>query len=312
MIISVTEREEFKRCRRRWDYSSYNRQNLQPITPGASLSLGTLIHKSLADWAAQCYLKDTGERLNLTVEGFTPPSLQQIFMHNANQAVDEAKANYCKNIGSQPSDSELASLYEAVDLGHAMMGNYETQWKWPFPIGWTLYSLEQEYIIKVPGTDHYLKGKLDGVIVAPDRKLWIVEHKTYSMRPRPQILDNNNQFLAYIWLLKQWAPNETIGGIAYDGMWKKAKPSKGEPLESLFCHMLLTRSQYELNEFEQHLYLEVNDIANCPQSVYYNRRWEGCYDCPYESLCTAQSKGDDVEFALTHYTKRQVETNGDD
>jgi hypothetical protein len=306
LIISVTEREEFKRCRRRWDYSSNNRQGLQPITPGVSLSLGTLIHAALADWSTQCYSKADGGRCV-----GTPPDLVSIFMQHSNETVDVTKANYNKNVGVMPSDSELATLYESIELGMAMMKNYQDQWVWPFATGWSLYSTEQEYTIKVPGTDHYLKGKLDGVIVDAHSRLWIVEHKTYSMRPRPQVLENNNQFLAYLWLLTKWAAGEKIGGIAYDGMWKKAKPSKNEPLESLFCRMLLTRSDYELAEFARNLYFEVMDMAVDP-SVYYNRRWEGCYDCPYESLCTAQSKGDDVDYALTHFVKRQEETNGDE
>ena len=306
MIISVTEREEFKRCRRRWDYSSNNRQGLQPITPGVSLSLGTLIHAALADWTIECYNVNSGVR---TVS--TPPDLVAIFMRRGNEAIDTAKANYQKNVGLAPSDSELASLYESIELGMAMMKNYQDQWTWPFATRWSLYGTEQEFIIRIPGTDHYLKGKLDGVVVDHNDRLWVVEHKTYSMRPRQQVLDNNNQFLAYLWLLKQYVPNEKIGGIAYDGMWKKAKPSKNEPLESLFCRILLTRSDYELAEFARNLYFEVMDMAVDP-SVYYNRRWEGCYDCPYEKLCTATSKGDDVDYALTNFVKRQEEINGDD
>lgn len=307
MIISVTEREEFKRCRRRWDYSSDNRQGLQPITPGVSLSLGTLIHAALADWTTQCYSKANGGRMVLQ-----PPDLVTIFMQRGNEAVDAAKVNYQKNVGLAPNDSELASLYESIELGMAMMKNYQDQWAWPYTAGWSLYSTEQEFTIKIPGTDHYLKGRMDGVIVDAHSRLWIVEHKTYSMRPKQQTLDNNNQFLAYLWVLNEWVgDNLRVGGIAYDGMWKKAKPSKNEPLESLFCRLLLTRSAYELKEFEQHLTMEVMDMANDP-SVYYNRRWEGCFDCGYETLCTAQSKGDDVGYALTHFTKRQEETNGDE
>lgn len=307
MIISVTEREEFKRCRRRWDYSSNNRQGLQPITPGVSLSLGTLIHAALADWTTQCYSKVNGGRMVIQ-----PPDLVTIFMQHGNEAVDAARTNYQKNVGVAPSDSELASLYESIELGMAMMKNYQDNWTWPFGTGRSLYSSEETYQIRIPGTDHYLKGKLDGIMVDAHDRLWIVEHKTYSMRPKPQTLENNNQFLAYLWLLNQCVgDNLKVGGIAYDGMWKKAKPTKNEPLESLFCRFLLTRSEYELAEFERHLTMEAVDMYNVGQSVYYNRRWEGCYDCPYETLCAATSKGDDVDYVLTHFVKRQEE-HGDD
>src|ERR1051325_3633350 len=52
MRISVTERQLYKRCRRKWDYTSYNRQSLAPVVNAPALDLGTLVHQVLADWTS--------------------------------------------------------------------------------------------------------------------------------------------------------------------------------------------------------------------------------------------------------------------
>jgi len=38
------------------------------------------------------------------------------------------------------------------------------------------------------------------------------------------------------------------------------------------------------------------DLYNNPVKAFPNRQWRGCFDCNYNDLCTAQSRGEDNNF----------------
>lgn len=240
-----------------------------------------------------------------------PPILKDSFLNQSISLMDSVKSVYNQEIGAAASDDELTSIYDAIDIGKDLVENYQAMWKWPYLEGVQVISVEESLVAPVPDTEYFLKGKLDAIIEDNLGRKWVVEHKTYSMRPRADALDSNNQFLAYIWLARQFFTG--IAGIAYDGIWKKSKPSKGEHLDSLFCRMTLTRPDVEVGEFERMLSDEVMDMAYVIETnaIYHNRRWEGCYDCQYEALCRAQSKGDDIDYQLGRFTKGVVIADGE-
>lgn len=298
MIISVTERQQFKRCRRMWSYGSFNRDGLQPIVGKSALSLGTLIHNSLAEWLVH-------PEADLI-------QLYAMYAVKERQAIQDA---YVARVGCGPSDSELAPYTEIIELGLAMVGNYQTFWHKALPDGFTLLAPEQKVNIPIPGTPHHIEMKFDGLIVNEHNEIYVLEHKTYSQRPRLEHLMCNDQFLAYIWGVKQLGLG-VVKGLAYDGMWKRAapptRPTRGT-IDDLFTRILIERSDYELAEFEHYLQTEVfemelvNRILDEGTDVAYpNRRWEGCFDCSFEMLCTARSKADDEQYLRDRfYTHRQ-------
>jgi hypothetical protein len=281
MNFAVTERQVFKRCRRKWWYGSRNGLGLAKIVPQKALSLGTLVHEALADWL---------EHPN--------DDLVQLFFKHSNLAMEDAKARYRKLVGANPSQDELGPILDAVDMGRHIVANYQKKYGQPLHKGFSLVQPEQEMLVNIPTTDHYLKAKLDGIIQDDKGQLYILEHKTYSSRSNQHILDTNDQFLAYIWAANQLEMG-TVVGLAYDGLWKRAQPPKGSTFDDLFTRTLLFRPQDELDEFERFLAVEAIEMASVAQQDddfrYINRRWEGCYDCDFEPLCTAQSRGEDVE-----------------
>lgn len=137
MIISVTERGTFKRCKLKWDYSSFGRQSIEPIVKSRALNLGTLIHKACEDWL-----------LN------PDANLRELFMQRAVEAVDKARNLYKKNVGADMSQIELDPLYSAVQMGAFMAENYQKRWKKPLPDKYTLYSPEQTCIVPIPGASN--------------------------------------------------------------------------------------------------------------------------------------------------------------
>ena len=318
--FSVTERATYKRCRRQWNLSSQNRRNLQPSTSvSKSLDLGALVHKSLASWLVE-----------------PTADLTQLWLHHASARLEQLKENYRRVTGgANPSDDELGNILDVFGLGQAMMRNYQEYHKTPVPERMRFCAPEQEVVVPIPGTEHncptcagngvfnfipcaecngtglvkhQLRGTLDGLLQDEQDRLYVLEHKTYSRRPNQDILDTTDQFLAYLWIVRELNIGK-LAGVAYDGMWKREKPPRGSTMDDLFTRTILRRAQAELDEFGCNLAAEVNEMAGNPP-LYPNRVWQGCGDCSYEKLCRAMSRGEDVEhIERTQFQERTRDTS---
>jgi hypothetical protein len=267
--------------------TSLNRQALTRVgAPHKALSLGTLMHQALAHWT-----------LN------PEQDLPNIYLKYANAMMKATEASYRQVVGANMSDSELQPLVEAMTLGLHMSRNYQAYHKSPLPARFEFASSEQKLEIPVPGTPHILTCTLDALVRDDKGRFYILERKTYARTPTLDKLDHNDQFLAYLWAVTQLDVG-VVGGILYDGMLKKSTPSKGKSMDDLFMRTTLRRPLEEIEEFGVHLAQEVTEIANNP-FLYINRRWEGCYDCGVEDICTAMSRGEDADYIIrSRYTKR--------
>lgn len=302
MLVSVTEIQNYERCKRRWDLTSFTRQGLTPLWPSTALHLGTLIHRVGALW-----LEDPS----------TTTPLKQIFY-------DEAAQDYIvlqrifKDAG-QPPPSQLqdSDYWEMVTLGSAMCENYQNYYKKPLPHGFKLVMPEQQITIPIPGTEHwfcskldekrfcacytdensssccdiespscdsrepnhlgsipcemcstveshYIAGQLDAIIEDPTGRLFVFERKTYAARPNLRYLERDFQFLCYIWILQQ--TGALHGGIAYDGWWKRMTVPKGKTEHDLFFRHFMMRPQEEVDELEQYIAETVLEMASQPKT----------------------------------------------
>lgn len=320
-IVTVTERGTFRRCRRMWDYSSRSRQNLEPIMPRPAFALGKLVHQTLAEWMI------TEQALDREV---SPEELYQQF---AEQELAHIMQQYRKTVGANISPSEFEQFEEVARLGGAMIHNYKEKYETPLPEGWSLIAPEQKVLLPVPvpvpvsawnvekfitnpegqllvwveetqtWEPCFLEAQFDGLIRRDaDGLIFVLEHKTYEQRPREDSLQMNDQFLAYVWAASQLDLGPVVG-IAYDGLWKRAQPPRGRTFDDLFCRVIQLRPQHELAEFENNLRMEFLDMAN-PQ-IYPNRPWLGCFDCSFEKLCSAQSRGEDWQYVRAKSFKQR-------
>ena len=325
MYVSVTEVQTYKRCRRQWDYSSFNRQGLSPIMqPKPYLDLGTMVHKTLAYWIQKP-----------TLDGI---SLQEVFLTIASQHRATVVSNYTRATNTHPSEMDMEPLLDAITLGASMMRNYQQYYKEPLPPHLQFCSPEQEVLIPIPNTEHlhaecgakgctqcndgmtqhYLKARLDALAQDTMGNLYVVENKTYDKRPDINLLEVSDQFIGYVWCAQQLAKhmpnNPPVIGIAYNGLWKRAAPPqrpKKLELSDLFVRCIITPAQDEVDEYGRELTNTVMEMANTPY-IYKNRVWQGCWDCSYEQLCRTQSQAGDVDYVLrTQYTKRVEEDTAD-
>lgn len=330
MIISVTERQTYKRCPRKWDYSSFNRQGLTPVVNNPALELGTLIHATLAQWTSD-------------------PQANPIEMYAslASKQLEQLITRYTQSVGCNPSNDELLPILDAMALGQHMITNYQQQWRTPLPPGYDLVENEQTVLVNIPGTEHcgcvthcecarcivealrwrddnpgpckcftvapsckcnvyhILEATFDGVMADATGQLFIIERKTYSRTPSIDELDENDQFLGYIWALSQTMLN--VRGVAYDGLWKRAKPTQAKPkLSDLFLRRTLMRNQHEVEEFGKLLPLEAMQMARPDVPIYKNvPPLGGCWDdTSFRPLCKAQSRDENYAAISKLYVHR--------
>lgn len=340
--FSVTDIQVFKRCRRKWKYSSNTQMNLTRVGMNADyLELGSLIHNALALWMTS---KDS------TI------SLPLHFSKVVDIRVEQIKQQYYKRIGANISDQELQPYYEAVSLGLQMCSNYQEHWGAPLPANMTFAAAEQELEIPVPGTEHqcpdcinwnignishrhlglyidkpnyfinpncttcsgtgYLQHiltcTLDGLLQNKRGLLFVLERKTFDYRytPTRDSLKRADQFTGYCWALREVSKVANIGkvaGIAYDGLKKLAKPSRGKSLDDLFIQTIIPKSDAELDAWGINIANVINEMANNP-TIYPNIPWNGCErDCAFMDLCDAQLEGQPIDLLVRqNYTQRET------
>lgn len=180
--------------------------------------------------------------------------------------------------------------------------------------------------LKVTWQPHYFRGTIDTLVQDSRGKILPLERKTYGMRPDKKKLQHDDQMLSYYWAVVTLFGYENVGGILYDGLWKRKVPpstSKSKTtggkntIADLFYRDVFIRPPEEVDEFEALLKKEVHDMAYSIMNdlIYINRTWQGCWDCGVERICTALSCGDDAEYVInTFYQKRDwsIQTDEED
>lgn len=343
MRVSTTERQLFKRCRRKWDYQSYNRQSLSPIVNAPALDLGTLVHATLAGWTRDSTINPV-----------------EYYKHIAQLHFQNIIASYTQRIGCAPSEAELEPTSSAIMLGVGMIMNYRDKWHTALPPGFELIENELTLIQDVSGTEHctclntyahvpyslatscacaiedgtaewyncttwsdescacehdcpqcrhthQLECTFDGVMADANGDLYIIERKTFSRTPSLDELVNNDQFLAYQWALDKQFKGKVVG-VAFDGLLKKIKPPQGKTYDDLFLRRILLRNEHELQEFGSLLALELIEMAS-PNLVITKTvpAVMGCqrWECSFTDVCHATSKGESTEHLLKMFVKTE-------
>lgn len=297
MDIHVTERRDYKRCRRKWDLSSPNRQNLEKKALVPSLTLGTLMHGAFDDWTMDVYRNE-----------ITTPMFDAHFDQRARQKREEITHMFRGQLYAGILNAELEEFDKLVVLGRAMAANYEKFYTKPFPPGWKVEAIEQAIRVPIPYTNHFIVGKLDAIVTDPDERVWVVDRKTFDKHPSEQDIDVDDQFLGYQTLATLMYPNRRMGGVLYDGMWKRPAPPKGRRFDELFLRRKVYRNQHAMNEWLGNLVVEVAEMTSEP-AIYPTRDWT-CVMCPFREMCIAQTNGEDIAYLRDNlYTSRRNSEN---
>ena len=227
--LSATERQEFKECRRRWDYSSYSRQGLEPKSPAQALWFGTGIHHVLEYYYGKILQGEYPEEAEV-VEAW------MAWVNTEWTRIEEAS-------GTALWEEQKKSFQAVIELGIQMLSGY---------VAWSskadhmkssgfkkVLFTEREFIVPIPDPNSpsgepycfqdgggqlweiWLVGRLDLVVEDFDGKIWCLDHKTSKDKLNPEHLLLDDQMTVYSWALQQIL-RTPVAGCYYNVLRKKA------------------------------------------------------------------------------------------
>jgi hypothetical protein len=340
--LSTTEREEFKACRRKWDFASLSRQGLEPKRPATALWFGTGIHYALE----QYYATNADP-----VEEFARWSEVDL------ERIRESQGGLW--------DEQVDSLKETEDLGRGMLEGYVdwasivdsqsnvgfkkvvyTEKEFQVPIRDNTGNIARFTDAKGQVFEMHLVGRWDLIVEDFDAFLWILDHKTMRDKLDPEILVLNDQMVCYLWAAQE-VFQVPFAGVYYNGLRKKLPTvpkvlragglSKAKNIDTtyevylaeierleldpadyedildhlknkpntFFQREKLRRNAQEIRSAGYWLWLEAMDMLNDP-FLYPNMTWDCKYMCDFKDICKAMNRGDDVEWMLSNgYQKRK-------
>lgn len=222
--IHTSDRQTFKFCRRRWDWSSPMRRNLVPNALQFPLWFGTGVHFALENHYADNYDKHP-DFVNMR-------DFFDIWW--VNQTIDPHFQMWLENA----DDEEREELAAHHVLGVGMCDNYQqfsviadhfqvmaTERDFSVPLGFDWYDVRTDQVLPV----HY-RGRLDMIVRDQNGRYWIVDHKTAARIDDDYFLklDMDEQCGSYLWAAQKEAqeydlPWKEIDGVIYNVM-KKAVP----------------------------------------------------------------------------------------
>jgi hypothetical protein len=329
MIVSVVEGQTWKRCRRRWYLTAEVPRGLglEPIHQAPALQLGTLVQATLSEWTEHPdidplkYFFELSNQQIVTVkehyESNIGASISEIELQPIYDTISLGSSmitNYVEYY-KIPTPKE----YRTIQTEQRMMISIPNtehmeceECHWVMPEDYYMKFFHEETgkglcpvcsLYSVTLQPHFLRATLDTLLQSvKSGKLFPMERKTYERRPEQHRLLHDDQMLAYLWSVNQLFPDQ-VGGMLYDGLWKRAQPPRGKTVDDLFYRDIFLRPQDEIDEFEDNLRALIDDMVYATQHKNYfpNRRWEGCYDCGMEKLCSAMSRGEDTEYVTATY-----------
>ena len=340
--IHVSDVRQFKSCRRRWDWSSPLRRNLEPAVPYMPFFTGRAIHYCL-----EMYYRDH------------TPLLQTLgtFLNNERKLMGDLWPQ------------EESSIQEQIDLLVAMLQHYE-QWVGNMNVDETKWNDDNlEFIaletpfsvpIRTPSgrasPKVFLAGRMDGVVrVKSDDTVWIWEIKTTrSIKELSRSLANDPQTGAYIYaaevlfdvkpqgvlynMMRKKAPaipevlqsglltrraNIDTTAQAYLAAIRKQHPDwtnetieehYGSLLQSLvedgnsfFSRVPIRRSRNEMDNLVRNLWTVSLEMSNPKIPLYPSESWLNCNFCQFRAPCLTMNAGGDCEFLLQNEFQRRVQ-----
>lgn len=350
MLFSVTELQTYMRCRRKHYLTSFNTRShelggLTPIWPSAALHLGTLIHRVGEVWLLDpnthvpledIFFDEAAKDLALLIRLHKDHNLPIPTTKESDywEMVHLGKA-MCANYQAyyktplpynfslvQPEQEVVVDIPDTQHCVEKECFCYSCHHTEP----WIDTNGElHDCTCKVES--HMLSGTLDAIILDPTDRLFVFERKTYAARPNEKHLQRVWQFLAYAYLLRRTKPtlptaashtlagtpastSTTLGGIAYDGWWKRTAPPKGKTMHDLFYRTYMLRNPDEIDEFE----LDLTELAlECSAALHSYTRpprrtippVQGCIDClQLIDVCDAISLNESIP--LNNYVKRDL------
>jgi hypothetical protein len=316
--IDASDRAVFKRCRREWDLSSRNRQNLEPVRrPPGPIDLT----RALRDALAVYYFPGMWE---------WDRAIVQPLVH---QALDRSVRGHTE----APADQ---SWQEMLERGHALLDAYAA-WA-PTVDHFTPIRVETDFEVNVsdpatPGTnlltsagDEVRYGdRVDLLAVDADDAYWVVQHRlVIGEWTDRDALELDEQTIAWSWAWPQFYLGMQITGTMYNEiradaggvvtpgtppaerspvrhrrMYARSGTVSGERLHAegteAFRRTQIRRGEAELAAAGAALAAEATTAASPNLKIYPSPAPAACARCSYRSPCLLLNQGEDPATELS-------------
>lgn len=325
--VHASDRTAFKRCRREWDLSSGNRQNLEPLSRSGSIDLSQALRDALAVY----YFPGMWEWDRAIVLPLVYQALDRSVRDHSGHGVDET------------------AQQEALDWGRALLNAY-VAWA-PTVDHFTPIRIDTDFEVNVPdpstpgvnlltseGDEVRYCGRVDLLAIDSDDAYWVVQHRLVSGDWADQeTLQLDEQTIAWAWAWPQFYLGMQISGTVYNEvradagklgataptptartqvrhrrMYARSGTVAGERLHAegteAFRRTQIRRSQTELTAAGRDLAAEFRTATRAHVDVYPSPAPEVCEHCAYRSPCVLLNQGHDPTAELSKsYRQRPPE-----
>lgn len=223
-VLRTTDRAIFRRCRRKWYWTSHTRANRSPMRAQDPLWFGTGFHYALDDFHGVNVYGSVAKAFAAYVEG-----CRLAVLHH-------------KELGLSDIETEFIlppTWEEHRELGILMAQYYEDYWlRYRDPLKTFVWNgepqCEVDFEVTLPikardGRPIVYRGRLDRVVVDQDGLLWILEYKT-AKEFRLYHLDTDDQITSYCWAVSILY-GQPVAGVIYM-QFKKAYPKPPRVLKT--------------------------------------------------------------------------------
>lgn len=211
VYLSVTDMQDFQRCRRSWDFQSVNRQGKRhKVNKVRALGIGSAVHKGIE---------------GLYATGLTSKAIEAAGEY-FDVAHDERVAEYTERHGYAPSQDEFVDFWEDASLALGMVKQYAENYGSQPLDSEGLKHVASEVTFKIylgifNSREVFFVGTWDDIAVHEETGTpYLVERKTYSQPVDSKDLQHLNQFVSYAWAFEV-VTGQKLQGILYDGLAKR-------------------------------------------------------------------------------------------
>lgn len=329
--IHTSDRILFKRCRRKWNYASPLRLNLEPKEVfSIYFWVGTGFHFALEDYhgynkfgdpakAFQAYY-ECFDRNDLTMECEAYTEIVPVmFDHYINSWLPKRKQFKTFWLNGKPQVEvevilelkELSKLvgkpvYYSMRFDRMVLDEYDRLWVMDYKTvsSFDTNKLETDPQISVYswGAELFYQRPIEGMIYLQFRKVPIGEPKILK-RPAGAISIDKNQntnYYRYLDALKdaygslEEAPAENLETL--DFLWQQ----ESELGDKYIRYDLVRRNKYSKDKQYELILQESKDMLNPNLSIYPNPTRDCYKDCPFRAVCLAEDDGSDPSFILNN------------
>ena len=351
IYLHNSDRTTFKRCRRKWDFSSPFRQNLRTkVENHKPFWFGSAIHFAFEDYHGYNKFGSLQAAFDAYVDSFNPADLPD--------DIDELK-----QLGHDILDHYGSWVFTLED-------RFETVWIDGVPQVEVTFDLLFEDLSEIApdGTNIAYGGTFDRVVQDKDGKWYILDYKTAKVFDTAK-LPTDQQISAYLWAAEQIYEREFEGFVYVQLHKSPPKPPKQlkngklstaklqrttkmlylrklqevygyedylfkaskEELDYLLnldkeynesqtleqfgdCGLLVSvvhRSQTHIENTYDHIIAEGKEMLNPDIAIYPNFTKDCSWDCQFKDACLALEDIGDCSFYMDGYEKREEDNNAD-